>query len=95
MKVRTRGWLPLLLVAACAGGCGSSRVESERTLRVCADPNNLPFSNEKEEGFENRLARMMAEELGADLSYTWWAQHAAPTVGWDRWPPTTTRACAR
>lgn len=43
-------------------------------LRVCADPNNLPFSNRHLEGFENRLAAMAAEDLGARLSYTWWAQ---------------------
>jgi quinoprotein dehydrogenase-associated probable ABC transporter substrate-binding protein len=41
---------------------------------VCADPNNLPFSNERGEGFENRLAALLAEELGARLQYTWWPQ---------------------
>jgi mxaJ protein len=44
------------------------------TLRGCADPNNLPFSNEREEGFENRIARLVAAELGAKVEYTWWAQ---------------------
>jgi mxaJ protein len=44
------------------------------TLRVCADPNNLPFSNATEEGFENALARLIAAELGVDVSYTWWPQ---------------------
>jgi len=43
-------------------------------LRVCADPNNLPFSNERREGFENRLAAMLAEDIGARVEYTWWAQ---------------------
>ena len=38
-------------------------------LRVCADPNNLPFSNSKGEGFENALARLLARELGRDLQY--------------------------
>ena len=42
-------------------------------LRVCADPNNLPYSNERGEGFENRLADMLARELGARVRYTWWA----------------------
>jgi mxaJ protein len=42
-------------------------------LRVCADPNNLPFSNEKQEGFENKLAEMIARDLDRDLDYTWWA----------------------
>jgi mxaJ protein len=41
------------------------------TLRVCADPNNLPFSNEKGEGYENKLAERIARDLGAPLSYTW------------------------
>src|SRR3954453_12800957 len=43
-----------------------------RELRVCADPNNLPFSNEKLEGFENKIAALVAQDLGAVLSYTWW-----------------------
>src|SRR3954447_21186918 len=43
-------------------------------LRVCADPNNLPFSNEAGEGFENRLAEMIARDMGAKLEYTWWSQ---------------------
>ena len=45
-----------------------------RVLRVCADPNNLPFSNRRGEGFENKLAQLAARELGARLEYTWWAQ---------------------
>jgi quinoprotein dehydrogenase-associated probable ABC transporter substrate-binding protein len=45
-------------------------------LRVCADPNNLPFSNRAEEGFHNRLAELFAEEMGlSSVSYTWWRQH--------------------
>jgi mxaJ protein len=47
---------------------------SEGELRVCADPNNLPFSNSAEAGFENRLAAMVAEHFGQQVSYTWWAQ---------------------
>jgi mxaJ protein len=43
-------------------------------LRVCADPNNLPFSNERGEGFENKLAELLAEDLHEKLEYTWWAQ---------------------
>jgi mxaJ protein len=45
-----------------------------RVLRVCADPNNLPFSNQRLEGFENRLAELVARDMGAEVSYTWWAQ---------------------
>jgi mxaJ protein len=47
---------------------------SARELRVCADPNNLPFSNAAGEGFENRIVSLVAQDLGADVTYTWWAQ---------------------
>jgi mxaJ protein len=48
---------------------------SAAPLRVCADPNNLPFSNRAEQGFENKLARLVARELGAsDVQYYWFAQ---------------------
>jgi quinoprotein dehydrogenase-associated probable ABC transporter substrate-binding protein len=43
-------------------------------LRVCADPNNLPFSNRAGEGFENRLAELIAREMGVTVKYTWFAQ---------------------
>ena len=45
--------------------------ESRRELVVCADPNNLPFSNQKLEGFENKIAGLVAEELHASLRYSW------------------------
>ena len=48
--------------------------ESAAPLRVCADPNNLPFSNEKREGFENRLAELVAADLATRVEYTWWPQ---------------------
>lgn len=43
-------------------------------LRVCADPNNLPFSNDRQQGFENRIMSIVAHELGDTLVYVWWAQ---------------------
>jgi mxaJ protein len=46
----------------------------ERELRVCADPDNLPFSNRAGEGFENRIAEVVAADLGATVRYTWRAQ---------------------
>ena len=49
-------------------------IADARELRVCADPNNLPFSNERGEGFENKIAELIANELDVTLSYTWWAQ---------------------
>lgn len=53
---------------------GETTVDTERVLRVCSDPNNLPFSNEREEGFENRIAELVARDLGVRLEYFWWAQ---------------------
>ena len=41
------------------------------SLKVCADPNNLPFSNRSGEGFENKLAEIWARELGVEVEYTW------------------------
>ena len=64
--------LAALMVLA-ATGC-ATRAHTAEPLRVCADPNNLPFSNERGEGFENELARMLATNLGAALEYTWWRQ---------------------
>jgi len=42
-----------------------------RDLRVCADPDNLPFSNTKQQGFENRIAEVVARDLHAHLIYQW------------------------
>jgi quinoprotein dehydrogenase-associated probable ABC transporter substrate-binding protein len=42
------------------------------SFRVCADPNNLPFSNEKGEGFENKIAELLASDLGVPVRYTWY-----------------------
>jgi mxaJ protein len=46
----------------------------EHVLKVCADPNNLPFSNRRGEGFENKIAELIARDLDARVAYTWWAQ---------------------
>jgi mxaJ protein len=43
----------------------------EKELRVCADPNNLPFSNMNQKGFENRIAEVVAADLHAHLTYVW------------------------
>ena len=75
MSSRSRGWLVvggLWLVSA-----SSAAGQANHTLRVCADPNNLPFSNMKEEGFENTIARLIARELDDTLQYFWWPQRRA------------------
>lgn len=51
-----------------------SEAKVVRKLRVCADPNNLPFSNDRREGFENKIAELLARDLNAEVEYTWWAQ---------------------
>lgn len=43
-----------------------------KTLRVCSDPASMPFSNEKQEGFENKIAELLAAKLGKGISYTWY-----------------------
>jgi quinoprotein dehydrogenase-associated probable ABC transporter substrate-binding protein len=45
-----------------------------KVLRVCADPSNLPFSNEKGEGFENKIMELMAAKLDKKLAYVWYPQ---------------------
>jgi mxaJ protein len=66
--------LTLAVAASCACGGPSATTRAVGPLRVCADPNNLPFSNDRLEGFENRLADVVAGELGTIVQYTWWAQ---------------------
>jgi mxaJ protein len=62
------------------------------TLVVCADPNNLPFSDARGEGFENKLVGILARDLGVRVEWVWWAQRrgfARHTVGearCDIWP---------
>ena len=59
--------------------CGACKrtersVAESPVLRVCADPNNLPFTNDKLEGFENRIAELVAKDIGARVSYSWFPQ---------------------
>jgi quinoprotein dehydrogenase-associated probable ABC transporter substrate-binding protein len=63
-----------LIVVAFAILLGSCSLIPQRTLTACADPNNLPFSNKSGEGFENKLAQLIASDLHAKLQYVWWAQ---------------------
>jgi mxaJ protein len=72
MSSRSRGLLLLALYSSLV--CVVATAAPARELRVCSDPNNLPFSNERGEGFENRLATLVARELGAKVTYYWFAQ---------------------
>ncbi len=72
-----------LTAAACAlaltcGGTGAlgqtGELVDQDMLRVCADPHNLPFSNEAGEGFENKIAELLAKDLGRQITYTWYPQ---------------------
>ncbi|HEX3940259.1 MAG TPA: quinoprotein dehydrogenase-associated putative ABC transporter substrate-binding protein [Acidobacteriaceae bacterium] len=58
--------------------CAASAVAlAAPALRVCADPNNLPYSNDKQQGFENQLASLVANDLGMRLTYYWFPQRGA------------------
>ena len=64
-------------IAACLAGALPVAAQSdnaEKVLRVCADPNNMPLSNQKQEGYENKIAELLARELGWKLEYTWFPQ---------------------
>jgi mxaJ protein len=65
--VRTALLAFVLLLTSC-------HLVEQRHLTACADPNNLPFSNRARQGFENKLAEMIASDLHAKLDYVWWAQ---------------------
>jgi quinoprotein dehydrogenase-associated probable ABC transporter substrate-binding protein len=48
--------------------------QSKGQFRVCADPENMPHSNQKQEGFENKIADLIAKDFSATPRYTWWGQ---------------------
>jgi mxaJ protein len=58
------------IIVAIVMGAGAQASE----LRICADPNNLPFSNRTGQGFENKIASLIAAKLGERVSYFWWPQ---------------------
>jgi len=75
-----------------AKGPATAYAQMARSLVVCSDPNNLPFSDEAREGFENKVAELLAQSLGTPLRYVWWAQrrgYVRNTIGsarCDVWP---------
>ena len=60
----------------CEGGtlAQTGELVDRSELKICADPNNLPFSNEKKEGFENKIAELLGAELGLKVDYVWFPQ---------------------
>jgi quinoprotein dehydrogenase-associated probable ABC transporter substrate-binding protein len=75
--------LPAVLLALLVSGSAPEQAHATnaasappklQTLRVCADPNNMPFSNERQQGFENRIASLIARDLGVPVQYTWWPE---------------------
>jgi mxaJ protein len=74
----TTGLLTALALAPPTAGAQATPVADKpahsatKVLRVCADPDNLPFSNQQGEGFDNKIAALIAKDLGDSLAYTWW-----------------------
>jgi len=75
--MRTPGFTAALALAAAGAAAQAPQPQGEpdaparSAFRVCEDPNSLPFSNEKGEGFENRIAALFAKDLGLPLTYYW------------------------
>src|SRR5437016_10626178 len=65
------GWL---LLAGGSAAAQTGDLVDRSGLKVCADPNNLPYSDEKREGFENKIAELMGGELGLKVDYAWFPQ---------------------
>ena len=59
----------VLMMASCIGQRPTAN--GQRVLRVCADPDYLPYSNRAGEGFENKIAKTVAKALGETVEYTW------------------------
>lgn len=66
-------WLALLLVASATAAFAAEGT----ALRVCADPNNLPWSNRQQQGFENHLADMIGRDFGEKIDWVWYPQRDA------------------
>ena len=64
----------LCIAVLCLLGASTVLGQAPKEFRVCADPENFPFSNRQLEGFENKIASLIAKELGATPRYVWWGQ---------------------
>lgn len=74
MRNRLARRLALTILASVSMFVGAPAHAAQPPLRVCADPNNLPYSNQAGEGFENRIAGLIAGKLGRPLQFVWRAQ---------------------
>ncbi|MET0069219.1 MAG: substrate-binding domain-containing protein [Candidatus Thiodiazotropha sp.] len=63
-----------------ASATATNEARNKEYLTVCGDPNHLPFSNKEMEGFENKIAQLIADDLDRTLRYHWWPQ----TIGFVR-----------
>jgi len=54
--------------------CATASATGPARLTICADPNNMPFSNQARQGFENKIAELIAQRLRRPFVYLWWAQ---------------------
>jgi mxaJ protein len=61
-------------IALVVGACAMLGASPAPPLRVCSDPNNMPFSNARGEGFENKIASLVASDLRRPLEYFWMPQ---------------------
>jgi quinoprotein dehydrogenase-associated probable ABC transporter substrate-binding protein len=71
MKTMLRNAFVLSLVAFAAHAAAEEKVEKLSSFTVCADPGNMPLSNKKGEGFQNRIAEVLGETLGTGVEYSW------------------------
>jgi len=71
---RATSWRIVGLTLSAVALIAARAPAQERELRVCADPDNLPFSNRRLEGFENKIAQLVADEMRATVRYTWHPQ---------------------
>ncbi|MEP7228025.1 MAG: quinoprotein dehydrogenase-associated putative ABC transporter substrate-binding protein [Gemmatimonadales bacterium] len=68
------GFLLLVTLGAAPSAQAQLRpgLEKPGVIRVCADPDNMPLSNQKGEGFEQKIAQLIAREWKAKIEYAWW-----------------------
>ena len=73
---RPRMWAQagMVVLLALAASVSAKAQHADGVLHVCADPHNMPFSNEKGEGFENKLVDLIAAKLDLHVSYVWLPQ---------------------